>query len=159
TTADAGYAANPVLNWKWVRVMPKINKSMTGAGRITSVDGTTSGTRICWKGTNEVATAGTCDLINAKPVYELTALAVTTSGSRRMIQYEISQTALPNMPGALVFDGPVITQPQFGAPNSNVFRVNGNDSHSGPNGTCSTPVTNSAGLGGFDASSDATLTG
>jgi Tfp pilus assembly protein PilX len=86
-SSSASYAAAPQLAWKWVRVMVKANKSVTGAARVTSVDGTTSGNRVCWNGTNEVVTANPDCGANA-PVYELTALAVTPSGSRRMVQYE-----------------------------------------------------------------------
>jgi Tfp pilus assembly protein PilX len=94
-SASASYAANPKLAWKWVRLMAKPNKSATGLARITSVDGLTNGNRVCWNGGNEVATA----LANCganTPVYTLTALAVTPSGSRRMVQYE--ETLNVNIP-------------------------------------------------------------
>src|SRR5882762_10102535 len=74
-SASATYAAAPPLVWKWVRVMAKANKSTTGATRVTSVDGTTNGNRVCWGGTNEVSTAAaSCNAANTayKPVYELT---------------------------------------------------------------------------------------
>lgn len=134
-SASTAYAATPILPWKWVRVMAKANKSATGTTRITSVDGTTNGKRVCWTGTNEIATAATsCPAVNANylPVYELTALAVTTSGSRRMTQYEVSRTPFPAIPGAIVFDG---SNPDFGTnPNSNAFNVSGTDADHGPNG-------------------------
>ena len=97
-SASTSYAAAPILPWKWVRVMAKANKSNTGATRVTSVDGTTNGNRVCWTGTNEIATpAASCVAANSNylPVYELTALAVTSSGSRRMTQYEVSRSAFP----------------------------------------------------------------
>jgi Tfp pilus assembly protein PilX len=94
-SASVSYAATPKLAWKWVRVMAKANKSTTGATRVTSVDGTTSGNRVCWNGINEVATANPNCGANA-PVYELTALAVTPGGSRRMVQYE--ETLNVNIP-------------------------------------------------------------
>jgi Tfp pilus assembly protein PilX len=53
-SASASYAAAPILPWKWVRVMAKANKSATGTTRVTSVDGTTSGNRVCWTGSNEI---------------------------------------------------------------------------------------------------------
>lgn len=89
TTAAAGgtYAASPKLDWKWVRIMVKTNRSDTGSARITSVDGLTNGNRICWNGSNEVVTANPTCGGNAA-VYQITALAVTPSGSRRMLQYE-----------------------------------------------------------------------
>jgi hypothetical protein len=153
-SAGASYAAAPVLPWKWVRIMIKPNKSDTGLARVTSVDGLTNGNRVCFNGTNEHTTALTS--CPDKPVYELTALAQTKSGSRRMIQYEISQSALPPIPGALVFDGPT---PNFGTnPNSAAFGVTGTDTHTGPNGGAGCPAaTNEPALGGFDAASTTSL--
>jgi Tfp pilus assembly protein PilX len=157
--ASTTYAAAPKLPWKWVRVMAKANKSDTGATRVTSVDGTTNGNRVCFTGANEIATAlgscaaaGTTDL----PVYELTALAVTSSGSRRMTQYEISQTSLPPFPGAMIFDGPT---PDYGTnPNSAAFNVTGTDTGQGPNGGAGCPAkTNEPALGAFNAASAASL--
>ena len=162
-SASTTYAASPILPWKWVRVMAKANKSTTGASRVTSVDGTTNGNRVCWGGTNELATAAaSCNAANStyKPVYELTALAVTTSGSRRMTQYEITQTAFPPLPGAMIFDGPT---PNYNAPNSNAFGVSGNDANLGllGNGTgCpASPGPSQAAVGGFDNTSVTTLVG
>jgi Tfp pilus assembly protein PilX len=153
-SASNTYAATPVLPWKWVRIMIKPNKSDTGLTRITSVDGLTNGNRVCFNGTNEHTTAATSCPDN--PVYELTALAATKSGSRRMIQYEISQTSLPPIPGALVFDGP---NPDFGTnPHSAAFGVIGNDVPTGPNGGAGCPAaTNEPALGGYNAASATSL--
>src|SRR5713226_4332269 len=161
-TASTSYAASPILQWKWVRVMEKINKSDTGCTRVTSVDGTTNGNRVCWTGTHEVTTLLTsCNAANANymPVYELTALAVTTGGSRRMMQYEVAQNAFPAIPGAFVFDG---SQPSFNPPNSSAFTVSGADTNLHPgnaiNGvTCPAPV-NQPALGSFDNPAVSTLT-
>jgi len=158
-SASPSYAATPILLWKWVRVMAKANKSDTGATRVTSVDGTTNGNRVCFTGTNEIATAlASCPAAGNTylPVYELTALAVTSSGSRRMTQYEVSRTSFPPMPGAMIFDGP---SPDYGTnPNSAAFAVTGTDQHTGPNGGVGCPTaTNEPGLGGFNAASAASL--
>jgi Tfp pilus assembly protein PilX len=158
-SASTTYAASPILPWKWVRVMAKANKSDTGITRVTSVDGTTNGNRVCFTGTNEIATALTsCPAAGSTylPVYELTALAVTSSGSRRMTQYEVSRTALPPIPGAIVFDG---ASPNFGTnPNSAAFGVTGMDTRQGPNGGAGCPAAaNEPGLGGFNAASAASL--
>ena len=160
-SASTTYAATPILPWKWVRVMAKANKSDTGATRVTSVDGTTNGNRVCWTGTNEISTAAaSCAAANANylPVYELTALAITSSGSRRMTQYEIDRTAFPPMPGAMTFDG---SNPDFTInPNSNAFNVDGTDAAQGPNaGTGCGAAANQAALGGFDNSSVTSLDG
>src|SRR5258708_16095083 len=114
--ASSSYAASPPLQWKWVRVMAKINKSDTGCSSVTSVDGTTNGNLVCWNGAYETTTTlGTCNAANANwfPVYELTALAVTTGGSRRMMQYEVSQKSFPAIPGAFVFSA---SKPPFTPP-------------------------------------------
>jgi Tfp pilus assembly protein PilX len=160
-SASTTYAATPILPWKWVRVMAKANKSATGATRVTSVDGTTNGNRVCWTGTNEIATAAaSCAAANANylPVYELTALAVTSSGSRRMTQYEVDRTAFPTMPGAVTFDG---SNPDFSTnPNSNAFNVTGTDAAQGPNaGAGCGAAANQSALGGFDNSSVTSLDG
>jgi Tfp pilus assembly protein PilX len=95
TAASTSYAASPQLNWKWVRVMSKTNLSGAGTARVNSVDGATNANRVCWNGANEVVTsAGDCG--GNAPVYVLTALAVTSSGSRRMIQFE--ETLNVNIP-------------------------------------------------------------
>jgi len=142
--------------------MEKINKSDTGCTRVTSVDGTTNGNRVCWTGTHEVTTLLTsCNAANANymPVYELTSLAVTTGGSRRMMQYEVSQNAFPAIPGAFVFDG---SNPSFNPPNSSAFTVSGADTNIHPGGaingvTCPVPV-NQPALGSFDDPATSTLT-
>jgi len=139
--------------------MAKANKSNTGTTRVTSVDGTTNGNRVCFTGTNEIATAlGSCSAAGNTylPVYELTALAVTPSGSRRMMQYEVSRTSLPPMPGAMILDGP---SPDYSTnPNSNAFNVTGTDTHTGPNAGAGCPTAaNEPALGGFNAASAASL--
>lgn len=136
---STSYASNPQLGWKWVRVMAKINRTDTST-RVTSVDGAsttgqpTLGHLVCWNGTNEVVTTlATCQAANNnwQPVYEITSLAVTNSGARRIAQFEVASVALPPMPGALVLDGPGAN---FGTnPHSAVFSVNGADADQGPN--------------------------
>src|SRR5467141_1168722 len=134
-SASTTYAATPKLPWKWVRVMAKLNKP-SASSKLMPVNGssgsdTTAGYRVCWGGANEGAVSNitytSCAAANNGylPVYELTALAVTSSGSRRMTQYEISRTPFPPMPGAMIFDGP---SPDFGTnPNSAAFGVSGTD--------------------------------
>jgi hypothetical protein len=89
-------------------------------------------------------------------VYELTALAVTKSGSRRIIQYEVSQGSFPPIPGAIVFDGP---NPAFSPPSSNSFAVNGTDADKGPNNGAGCPAAaNEPALGGYNAAAATALT-
>jgi Tfp pilus assembly protein PilX len=162
--ASTSYAAAPILPWKWVRVMAKVNKpSLTS--KLMPVDGSTgigptAGLRVCWNGTNQLATgAASCKVANPGylPVYELTALAVTPSGSRRMRQYELSRTPFPGIPGAFVFDG---SNPSFNPPNSSAFSVSGTDVAQGPTaGVGCDPAVNQPALGAYDNSSVATLDG
>jgi Tfp pilus assembly protein PilX len=120
TTASSTYAASPVLPWKWVRLVLKQNNALTAY----STNGvSTSGSQVCWNGTNEETTS--CSAPNL-PVYTLTALAVTPSGSRRMVQAEIAEDRLNFSPAsALTMDG---TGDTYSAPSSNNFGVNGIDS-------------------------------
>jgi hypothetical protein len=155
--ASTSYAITPALTWKWVRVMAKINKSDTGAVRVTSVDGAINGNRVCWNGKNEVTTAAASCSATTKPVYELTSLAVTPGGSRRMMQFEVTQNSFPGIPGAFVFDGSV---PNFSPPSSTPFIVNGTDAAQGPTAGAGCPAAgNQPALGAFDSGSATTLNG
>jgi Tfp pilus assembly protein PilX len=162
TTANSAYATTPPLPWKWVRLMAKLNRSDTAGGTlVTSVNGQQDGLRVCWNGTNEVTvpnTSASCQAFNAnyKPVYELTALAETASGSRRMTQYEVTPASFPPIPGPMIFDGP---NPSYSPPNSNAFTVSGVDAAQGPNsGTgCGSPV-NMPAIGAFSNADQTSLT-
>jgi len=106
TTASAAYAASPPLPWKWVRVVAKTNTATSNATGVLSVDGANQALRVCWNGANEVTIGNgftSCPVANAgyMPVYELTALAVTPSGSRRMLQAELSSNPPLAFPAAL----------------------------------------------------------
>ena len=103
TTASSSYAATPTLAWKWARITVKTNKTSAGM----PVDGTATANRVCWASTSEVVTAlANCG--SNVPVYVVTTLAVTPSGTRRMVQAELTPTnPIANMPAALVMDGPV----------------------------------------------------
>jgi hypothetical protein len=162
------YAATPQVPWKWVRLMPKINRSDTTT-RVTTVDGAsgvgqpTYGQRVCWDQVNnhEVVTASaTCQAANTnyQPVFELTSLAVTASGSRRMSQYELAELSLPAIPGPLVFDGPgasfIIN------PNSAAFGVSGTDAAQGANGGVGCgAAANEPAIGTYSAGDQTTIDG
>jgi Tfp pilus assembly protein PilX len=89
-SASGSYAAAPILPWKWVRLTVKPNKTSLSTTPAASVDGHTDGSRVCWNSANEVVTASAdCDA--NETVYGLTALAVTPSGSRRMLQMEVTR--------------------------------------------------------------------
>lgn len=147
TGASPAYAANPALTWRWVRINWKTDNGTY------AVDGTLSANPVCWLGNHEQM-AASCDPVNNPQVYMLTALAVTASGSRRMLQYEVAKMAIPPMPGALVFDGP---NPVYNVPNSNPFQVSGIDAHVGVSGQCTTKKTDKAALGGYGPGGQAAL--
>jgi hypothetical protein len=120
TTASSTYAASPVFVWKWVRVTLKQNNGLAGYPTNGS---SASGVQTCWNGTNEETTS--CATPNM-PVYVMTALAVTPSGSRRMVQAEIAEDKLSfTAPAALTLDGGAISASM---PNSNNYSIVGTDS-------------------------------
>jgi hypothetical protein len=100
--SDAPFNATAAaLEYKWVRLTAKANMS----GEPFYVDGgansATYNTQVCYDGLNEkVLPAGyaTCSsdppppqFMYMRPVYVLTALAVTRTGARRMVQMEVAE--------------------------------------------------------------------
>lgn len=125
-TASSTYAASPVLPYKWMRITLKTDKSAVGTSTVMYVDGNSAHAAyyVCWNGANEVASSTACSGAN-KPVYELSALAVTSRGTRRMMQTELTQDSLNlSLPGALTLDG---TSDVMSGPNSNNYVVQGAD--------------------------------
>ncbi len=131
-TANSTYAASPVLDWKWVRIQLK---QSNGFGTNYAVDGNTAHAYFtCLKDGSpyEVISSPTptapCVSPAYLPVYVLTALSVTPSGSRRMLQVEVGQDTFQfNAPAALTLDGAGDT---FATGPSSKFGVDGNDSNS-----------------------------
>lgn len=172
-TSAAAYApaTGQKLPWKWARITAKTNLTSSGTSNggssQASVDGnlTHNNYRVCWNGANEVAIPNTtsCAAYAAtpplQPVYVITALAQTPSGSRRMVQAETTMTTFPSIPGPLVFDGP---SPQFSTPSSNAFQVNGNNQSapgnaSGPGSSCPSGQPAEYALGAFNSAAATTL--
>jgi hypothetical protein len=126
TNASGAYAAAPILPWKWVRITLKQNNSISQY----ATNGNNANTQmVCWNGANEYADpnppAAGCTPPNL-PVYVVTALAVTPTGTRRMVQTEIAENKFPfSTPSALLLDGAGTT---FSGGSSNQWGVNGNDS-------------------------------
>src|SRR5579864_8298066 len=148
TTASGVYGVSPVLPWKWVRLMLKQNNALSAYSTNGS---SSSGSQVCWNGTNEETTS--CSVPNL-PVYTLTALAVTPTGSRRMIQAEIAEDRLNfSASSALTLDG---TGDTYSAPSSNPFNVNGIDS-AGCGSTTTGPAIPAVGV--TDNADVATVTG
>ena len=134
-TASSTYAASPVLPYKWMRITLKINQSAAGSSNVMYVDGNSvnASNYVCWNGTNEVTSATACTLPNI-PVYVITTLAVTPSGTRRMLQYEVTHPQVNfTVPAALTLDG---TGDVMSAPTSTPYKVQGTD-----NAGCGNPAT------------------
>ncbi len=88
-TANSTYAASPVLDWKWVRIQLKQSNAF---GTNYAVNGNTANAYYtCLKDGSpyEYAFAAPCVSPAYLPVYVLTALSVTPSGSRRMLQSKL----------------------------------------------------------------------
>src|SRR5712692_746872 len=142
TTASSTYAATPVLPYKWMRISLKMDRSASGWSGSTQnfmyVDGKSANANyyVCWNGTNEIAQSTACAAPN-KPVYTMTALAITTIGTRRMLQYELTQDSLNlSFAAALTLDG---TGDSMTGPNSNPFHMDGTD-HAGCGGAATQPA-------------------
>ena len=168
TTTDSTYyapATGTKLAWKWARIMAKTNLTSSGTlasgSTLASVDGNVADAsyRVCWNGAQEIAisniTYASCAAYPATPtylpVYTITALAETPSGSRRMVQAEVAAQTFPSVPGPMVFDG---ASPVFGVPNSSVFSVDGTNHSSstnalGPGASCPNGGPTEYALGAF----------
>jgi hypothetical protein len=108
-TSSSTYASNPVMPYKWMRITLKTDQSAFGSSNVMYVDGTSANAAyyVCWNGTNEVTSSTACASPN-KPIYLVTTLAKTPSGTRRILQSEVTQDTFNlNLPGALTFDGPI----------------------------------------------------
>jgi len=170
--ASAAYQTQPaatvsVTSWKWTRVNLKTDYTSSGSAATSSVDGQAlhGNYIVCWTGSNELATplvgspVTTCSNAGAGylPVYVMTTLAVTPSGSRRMVQAETAAVTIPTLPGAMIFDGPT---PVYGDPNSNAFGVTGIDQAQGPSAGAGCPAAvNQPALGAYNAASATSLSG
>ncbi len=149
-SASAAYAATPVLPYKWARVTLKTNASASGWSGGTHnymyVDGNSANASyyVCWNGTNEIAQSTACPASTTPPVYMVTALAVTPSGTRRMVQNEVAQNVMtmPSFSGALSLDG---TSDSFSAASSNSYNVSGSD-HAGCGGRATSAVVPAIGV-------------
>jgi type IV pilus assembly PilX-like protein len=143
------------MKYKWVRVTLKQNCTLSANGAATTscVNAAAPTTdQVCFQtiGSEEIplsqvpggpfasCTAAYNKGAGVAPVYVLTALAVTSQGSRRIGQYEISGLTFNTPPGGLSLDGP---NPTYNSASSNPFQINGTDTgsagYNGP-GACST---------------------
>jgi len=140
-TASTTYGASPVLPYKWMRITLKLDQSASGTSNVMYVDGTSGNAAYyaCWNAKNEFASSATCASPN-KPVYLLTTLSVTPSGTRRILQYEVTQDSLHiTFPAALTLDGSNSSLSTVSGPNSNPFHMDGSD-HAGCGGAATAPA-------------------
>lgn len=143
------------LKFKWARITLKQNGTFANGNVAAYVDSSQpAGTQICYQGMagQEIpitlvpggpfasCAAAVSAGVDASPVYVLTALSVTSNGSRRIGQYEIGALTASVPPLALGMDGPAaVFNP---TPSSNNYFINGTDSgsagytSSGGTGTC-----------------------
>jgi Tfp pilus assembly protein PilX len=121
TTANSTFApaSGSVLDWKWARVTLKQNNAFGAGYYVNGNSATTS--QVYWNGNHECVSGTGCSL----PVFVITSLAITPSGSRRMVQMEVAQDQLTfNAPAALTMDG---TSDTFAGGSSSNYQINGND--------------------------------
>jgi hypothetical protein len=116
--ASATYAATPKLGWKWVRITAKMNKT-SYSSLLTNVDGSqpqdpAAPARVCWNGKNEVVAPVACNG-NDQQVYEISALGMTSRGSRRMVQVDFAHDLPANVavPAAVTIDSNAAPQCQL----------------------------------------------
>jgi len=123
--------------YKWVRITPRTEQSenmdVNGDGALDNAN------PLFYDGQQQMLSNQIPAISTAYQVFEVTALAVTPSGSQRMVQYTAAATNLNlKFPSALTFDG---LTPTYNAPNSNPFDMNGNDrSGTNPMAGCTVPV-------------------
>lgn len=131
-SVSPGTVTSAALPFKWVRVTLKQNATFPTA----VVDSTqATSVQVCWNAVTqqEVAitslgysscTAAASAGLQVEPLYIVTSMAVTPTGSRRIGQYELGAYNILPPAGGLVLDGP---NPVFNTPNSNNASINGLD--------------------------------
>jgi Tfp pilus assembly protein PilX len=108
-----------VLDWKWARLNLKQSNAF-GTGYYVNGNSASTG-QVYWNGNSECLSGSKCTL----PVYVITALAVTPSGSRRMVQMEAAEDQISfTAPAALTLDG---NNDTFAGGNSSNYIVTGVD--------------------------------
>jgi hypothetical protein len=131
-----GNGTAAALPYKWVRITWKANQSAHGNYAVDgSAPGSLTATQpVCWDGARErVMPAGvtSCKGMTPSmvPVYLVTSLAITPTGSRRMTQMEVARSMF-RIPSALTLDGDKAWT-TFGTPTSNNYGVAGRDACNG----------------------------
>jgi len=133
TSNDPNTGTAAALPYKWIRVMLKANNSAFPY----TVDNSGVNTRmVCYDGFAKVEKVLPAGFANCRAwdgsfreVYVITSLAITPTGGRRITQVEVTQIALPPLPGAMTFTGDA---PVFDPPSSAAFSVSGDDQNGRP---------------------------
>lgn len=130
------------LKYKWVRITQKQNATFqvgaTTAGLVDPSQILFPGSPVCWDafayqervasamgGAPDCATAA-ANGFNVQPLYLITAMAITPTGSRRVGQYEAAAFNIAPPASGLALDGPP-SAANFNPPSSTNGVVNGND--------------------------------
>jgi hypothetical protein len=135
-TASTAYGASPVLPYKWMRVTLKTDQAAAGTTNVMYVDGQSANAAYyaCWNSSanHEYVQSTACP--PSRQVYMVATQAVTPSGTRRILQYEVTRDLLNlTLPAALTLDGSSVSLSTLSGPNSNPYQMQGND-HAGCGG-------------------------
>ncbi len=121
-TSTSAVAGLPPANYKWVRITPRTEKS---AGLDINGDGVIDNANLVLYDGSQQLLSNQVSASQTYQVYTITALAVTSGGGRRMLQYNVSPVGLSmNFPSSLTLDGPGAS---YGGPSSNPFTASGAD--------------------------------
>lgn len=121
-TSTSAVAGLPTANYKWVRITPRTEKS---ASLDINGDSVIDNANVVMYDGGQQLLANQPSGSQTYQVYTVTALAVTPSGGRRMLQYNASPVGLNlTFPSALTLDGPGAS---YGGPSSNPFTASGGD--------------------------------
>ena len=108
TSTDPNTGSSAALDYKWVRITQKENRSAGGPSQYYVADPTVTtnnNTPVCWDGAHQQikpSTWPTCESTGMyTTVYRLASLAQTTSGARRMVIAEVAKNP-PINPNASV---------------------------------------------------------
>jgi len=149
TLASASPNTNTLaaLKYKWVRITLKQNETTGTPGNAATYvnPAQPAASQVCWDGTllkervaTEMGAGFTCTTaknagFNVQPLYLVTSMAVTPTGSRRVGQYEVGAFMTTPPVAGLALTGPGATFNN--APNSNNFGISGYNSGSPANNT------------------------
>ncbi len=155
---DPNYGTAAAMPYKWVRITLKQVGSTSpycvdgAAACASAADDPKFNSFVCAAFNNAATPPSPYEVVNPngnalpceastnlKSVYLVTSLAITNTGARRMVQYEVAAVSLPPFPSALTMDG---DGPFLVPPTSNAFTLTGNNANS-----CGPTLPNMPGIG------------